>query len=192
MPSWKHWWLNAWPHRWRLFWRVPKFLKACPEPFRGEVLEVGTGKGWTSRRILETFPQVELTAIDVDGDVIATFQHLSDTYGKRLCVRQADAAALPFDREEFDFVVAINLLRDLKGEQRAILRELLRVLRPGGLLGLSEAGATTIMVTPLWEEIKRHLSEEKCEVLYVSTRGGFDIWVRKEYAMRPPLTKSTL
>lgn len=191
LSPWQRVWVDAWPHRWRMAWRVPRFLKACPEPFRGEVLEVGAGKGWTSRRILETFPQVELTAVDVDPGVTAALARLSDTYGKRLHIRQADATSLPFDRDAFDFVVAINVLRHLKGSERPhVLMELLRVLRPGGLLGLSEASITDKTLPEVWEEIKRRLSQENCEVLYASTKKGFDVWVRKEYTARPPLTSA--
>lgn len=175
LSSFQRWWMGAWPHRWRIAWRVPRFLRACPTPFRGEVLEVGAGRGWTSRRILETFPQVELTAVDVDPDVLKTFAHLSQAYGNRLRVQRSDATALPFDRDAFDFVVAINVLQYLEEPERhQVLLELLRVLRPGGLLGLSESVTASV-----WEDVKRKLSHEDCEVLYAATRGGFEMWVKK-------------
>lgn len=175
LSSAERWWMGAWPHRLRLRWTVPRFLKACPEPFRGEVLEVGAGKGWTSRRILETFPQVELTAVDVDPAVTKTFARLAAEYGNRFHVQQADAAALPFDRESFGFVIAINIMPSLQvGEQHSVLLELLRVLRPGGLLGLRETSQAAA-----WEEIKRQLSHEDCEVLYANTRRGFSVWAKK-------------
>ncbi len=152
---------------------------------------MGAGKGWTSRRILETFPQVELTAVDVDPKVGEIFRGLSEVYGKRLHVRQADATVLPYARDTFDFVLAINVLRHLeKGERQKIFTELLRVLRPGGLLGLSEAAVVRGNLDEMWEEIKRRFSEENCAVLYVSTKGGFDVWVRKEYAARASLTET--
>ena len=66
LSSFESWWYGSWPHRLYLSRFVPRFLHACPEPFRGEVLEVGSGGGWSSRQILNTFPQVELTASDVN------------------------------------------------------------------------------------------------------------------------------
>lgn len=174
LSAWQRWWVNAWPHRWQLAWTVPRFLKACPEPFRGEVLEVGAGKGWTSRRILETFPQVELTAVDVDLAILKRFARLSEKYGNRLHVTQADATVLPFDRDSFSFVVAMNVMQHLDAqEQQNVLLELLRVLRPGGLLGVSESGSSA------WEDIKRLLSQEDCEVLYARARRGFSVWAKK-------------
>lgn len=180
----QRWWMSAWPHRFHVWWRVPRFLRACPTPFRGEVLEVGAGKGWTSRRVLETFPQVELTAVDVDPAVTTHFTRLMEQYGNRLHVQPADATALPFDRAVFDFVLAINVMQYLEEQERPkVLLELLRVLRPGGLLGFSESGRVLV-----WEEVKRQLSEEDCEVLYANTRGGFDVWARKEYDAQAALT----
>ena len=189
LTSAQRWWMGAWPHRLRVWWRVPRFLRACPTPFRGEVLEVGAGKGWTSRRVLETFPQVELTAVDVDPAVTQIFGRLRRIYGNRLHVRQADVMSLPFDRATFDFVLAINVMQHLRTAERPqALNELLRVLRPGGLLGLSESSFLSGVSADLWEEVKRDLAEENCEVLLADARGGFDVWARKEYDARAALT----
>lgn len=181
LSAWQQWWMGAWPHRLAVRWRVPRFLRACPEPFRGEVLEVGAGQGWTSRRILETFPQVELTAIDVDETATAMFGKLEKLYGNRLQVQQAAAQALPFDRGKFDFVLAINVVAHLTpAERERSLMEFLRVLKPGGLLGISQS-APFFSAPDLWEEVKLRLSWEHCEVVFASTRGGFDVWAKKEY-----------
>lgn len=183
--------MNAWPHRWHVFWHVPRFLQVAPEPFRGEVLEVGAGRGWTSRRILETFPQVDLTAVDVDPSVTAVFRRLRGRYGNRLHVVQADAAALPFDREVFDVVLALNVVRHLGEVERGrVLTEWLRVLKPGGLLGISEAGgAMDSQHHTRWQSVQQWLVEEKCEVKYIRAEFGFDVWARKPYHERSELTE---
>lgn len=182
LSAWQRWWMGAWPHRLRVFFRVPQFLRVCPMPFRGEVLEVGAGKGWTSRRILETFPQVELTAVDVDQAVVETFDRLIHEYGNRLHVQQANAEKLPFDRSKFDFVLAINVMGHLTEKERQdTLLECLRVLKPGGLLGMSEAFPFVGSHEQIWEELKRSLADEDCEVVYASTKRGFDVWARKGY-----------
>lgn len=132
------------------------------------------------------FPQVELTAVDVDLAILKKFARLSETYGSRLHVWQADAAALPFDRDSFGFVIAINVMPSLQaGEQQKILLELLRVLKPGGLLGLSESDQSAA-----WEAVKRQLSEEDCEVLYTNTRRGFSVWAKKADQSNEALTIS--
>lgn len=169
LSAWQRWWLGSLPHRWRIRRQVPHFLKACPEPFRGQVLEVGAGAGWTSRRILETFPQVELTAIDSDPALTKTFAHLQGRFGRRLKVQVADVLHLPFDRAVFDIVLAINVLPHIPpSHQVPALQHMLRSLRSGGLIGFSG-------ITPQSEQM---LINEQCQVL--SAQGG-NIWARKSY-----------
>src|SRR5690348_11454490 len=127
VSGWQRWWLKAAPHRLTVRWHVPVFLRTCPEPIRGQVLEVGAGQGYTSKRILETFPQVELTATDIDAVMLSRLESLTVRYGRRLRVQQADVLHLPFDRAAFDFALAINLLWRLsETEQETALRELIR------------------------------------------------------------------
>jgi demethylmenaquinone methyltransferase/2-methoxy-6-polyprenyl-1,4-benzoquinol methylase len=56
---------------------------------------------------------------------------------------EADALALPFADASFDVVVSAFVLRNLAGIDRG-LREMRRVLRPGGLLGVLEFGMPKI------------------------------------------------
>lgn len=177
------WWLNAWPHRWQVRRHVPKFLVACPEPFRGQVLEVGAGGGWTSRRMLETFPQIELTATDVDANATRKFEQLQERYGRRLRVREADARQLSFDRESFDVVVAINMMRYLEKEDvPKVLRELIRVVRVGGLVGVSNLDRFGLN-RGLCQVIAEVLKEE-CDILKSSEGKYCDYWARKPYSLK--------
>lgn len=169
----ERWWFDAWPHRWWVRRHVPRFLKSCPEPFRGQVLEVGAGSGWTSQRILETFPQVELTATDVDGAVLQRFARLQDRYGRRLHVAQADVYQLPFDRNAFDIVVAIALMHRLTDLSAACL-QLLRVLRPGGLLGISGHD----FQLPQLEAI---LTSQGATIEVAPSGRQADLWIRKPF-----------
>lgn|GEM_PF-2246663 len=194
LSGFERWWLNAWPHRWHVRRFVPKLLKACPEPFRGEVLEVGAGSGWSSRRILDTFPQVELTATDVDPRSIGSFEKLRGQYGQRLIFKQANLMKLPFDRGAFDVVLAIHVLHyayDLRGG----IRQFIRVVRPGGLLGLSDVNpkyqrgpfsnlfsASSMPTRKLLEEM---LIEEGCEILSSHGELHYYIWARKPYPITP-------
>ncbi len=57
----------------------------------------------------------------------------------------ADALQLPFVRASFDAVVSAFVLRNLADMRRGI-REMRRVLRPGGILGILEFGMPTIPV----------------------------------------------
>lgn len=180
----ERWWLGTLPHRFKIRRFVPKFLRASPDPFRGEVLEVGSGAGWTSRCILETFPQVELTASDVDDRSKKEFKQLRGIYGQRLRFKQADLLKLPFDRSSFDIVIVINVLQHVDDLQEAV-RQLLRVLRPGGLIGVGHTGGRLFSSSSLSRgKIKKVLESEGCEVVSVKGDAQYYIWVRKPYPLK--------
>lgn len=185
----QRWWLNAWPRRWQIKRHIPAFLKLCPEPFRGEVLEVGAGSGWTSRRILETFPQVELTAIDSDRAAVADLQRIQNHYGQRFRVQQADVSQLPFDRAAFDIVIAVRMLQYVPNVTIAV-QQLLRVVRPGGLVGISdvpgkgESGIGRAFLEGV-------LQQEGCEVIVSQGNSSFVLWARKQYPVAPPSPAAT-
>ncbi len=173
---------------------LPKFLRACPDPFRGEVLEVGAGRGWTSQQILETFPQVELTATDITIADDAHWRRIQSKYGERLKIQQADVLHLPFDRASFDIVIAVHVLHHVD-DIRLATRQLLRVLRPGGLLGIGEMNRQDIsgLLSWLWhgnviprETLEQLLRDEDCEILVSHSGTPYTIWARKPY----PVTTS--
>lgn len=190
----ERWWLSAWPHRFSVFRRVPRFLKACPEPFRGEVLEVGAGSGWTTQRILETFPQVELTALDKDLRVTKCLASLQRIYGRRLEVVCADVLDLPFDRHVFDIIIAVNALHHFD-DVRGSLQQLLRVLRPGGLLGVADDNPRSGTGLGRWPMtyankidrvvLEQLLSQETCEILVAQGESHYTLWARKPYPVTP-------
>ena len=169
--AWQRWWLEQWPHRLSIRRHVPRFLRACPEPFRGRVLEVGAGTGWTSRTILETYPQVELTATDSDPRATDRFTRLQDHYGRRLHVQPADIYTLPFDRGAFDMVVAFHVINHLADVTTAI-QHLMRVVRPGGLVGILDSVKRDPVTAAL--EAEATLLVNKGETVYY-------LWAQKAY-----------
>lgn len=186
MNTFSRWWMNAWPHRWHVRHHIPRFIRKCPEQFRGEVLEVGAGMGWTSRQILETCPQVELTAIDTDQGAGAEFDSLRQKYGRRLNMREANVMKLPFDRDSFDIVLAVNTIPFLPpfGMKKAI-QELIRVTRPGGLIGISDQLIFSFSRHSRRVVVEEILTQEDCEVVIADGGGRYDIWARKSYPIKP-------
>ncbi len=184
MHGFTRWWINALPHRWYLGRHVPAFLKKSPEPFRGEVLEIGAGSGWTSQQILETFPQVELTATDIDASAHDKFDELRRKYGRRLSMREANVLQLPFDRDAFDIVLAMNVIPYLPPYAvRKAIQEMLRVTRPGGLIGMSDHGLFG-MDPGSRDLVMEALSQEDCTVVYDNRKPRYDIWVQNPYPVR--------
>lgn len=101
------------------------------ERLDGHALEVGSGSGATAAALLDRFPALSLTATDIDsGMVLAAGRRLA-RYGDRATAALADASALPFEDDSFDAAVSILMLHHV-GDWEQALRELARVVKPGG------------------------------------------------------------
>jgi ubiquinone/menaquinone biosynthesis C-methylase UbiE len=115
-------------------------LREILEPVAGErILEVGPGTGYYTLDIAE--------GVGADGivDVFDIQQEMLDHTMRRAKGRgfgnmrptQGDAQALPYDDDSFDAAVLITVLGEIP-DQDAALRELKRVLKPGGRLVTGE------------------------------------------------------
>ena len=92
------------------------------------MLDVGTGPGTMPRLIAGSAPGLQVDAIDVAPEMIAWAQQTA-TPGVTYTV--ADVAALPWPDATFDVVVS-TLSQHHWADADAGLREVRRVLRPGG------------------------------------------------------------
>ena len=99
----------------------------------GDVLEVGAGSGAMAAELLAMFPDVRLTATDVDDEMVEAAAARLSAFGDRATARQADATALPFADGSFDTVLSWVMLHHTV-EWETALAEAMRVLRPGGHL----------------------------------------------------------
>ena len=101
------------------------------------VLDVATGTG---RIPLALLRQWEFTGWVVGVDRSVAMMHegagsLSD-FAPRAALIRADAAALPFRDEAFDAVCCLESL-EFMSDPRAVVRAMMRTLRPGGVLMIS-------------------------------------------------------
>lgn len=92
------------------------------------VLDVATGSGDLARAIECACPAAEVTGADFSAEMLAVAKSLGS---QRLV--QADALALPFGDGEFGAATVAFGLRNMASWDGA-LREMCRVLRPGGRL----------------------------------------------------------
>jgi len=91
------------------------------------VLDVGCGANLTYDLTLAD-RGIEIVGIDFAESFLALApQH------PRITLRQADATALPFETGEFDGVICSETVEHVP-DDRKVLREIARVLAPGGLL----------------------------------------------------------
>ena len=103
-----------------------------------DVLDVGVGTGNLSIAALRRWPDVRISAIDASREMIGAVEALvGERVGAargRFDGRVAFAAELPFDDASFDVAMSSFVLQ-LVPSRPAALREIRRVLRPGGLFG---------------------------------------------------------
>jgi ubiquinone/menaquinone biosynthesis C-methylase UbiE len=97
---------------------------------RGETLEVAAGTG---RNLPHYGTDVRLTAVDLSPGMLRHARERAAQLGLAVDVREADAASLPFPDAAFDTVVCTLALCAVRDRGTA-LEEMVRVLRPGGLL----------------------------------------------------------
>jgi ubiquinone/menaquinone biosynthesis C-methylase UbiE len=119
---------------WRSFTRRVVFPWALEgEDLHGDVLELGSGSGAMAAVLLDRYPDIRLSATDVDPAMLDAARRRLGRFGDRVTVREADATRLPFDDGSFDAVVSFIMLHHVI-DWEAALAEVARVLRPGGRL----------------------------------------------------------
>jgi len=118
----------------RLYQRVVADLAALGLA-EGKVLDVGTGPGTLVRVLAHRFPGLQVYGIDLSEDMIglarahATREHLEE----RVQFASGDVAHLPYPDQSFDVVVSTISMHHWAALAQP-LRELSRVLKPGGRL----------------------------------------------------------
>ncbi len=95
-------------------------------------LDVGCGVGATARRVAET-RSLSVVGVDIDPEQIEAARASGAL--SNLQFEVMDATGLAFGDEEFDIVATSKTTHYIPSYERALV-EMVRVLRPGGVLGL--------------------------------------------------------
>lgn len=104
------------------------------------VLDVATGTGAVAERLVLRY-RCRVTGIDQSEDMLAAARERLEEGGlaQRVTLVRGEAESLPFDDASFDALTVTYLLRYVD-DPAAVLRELVRVVRPGGIVASMEFG----------------------------------------------------
>lgn len=151
------WWRahpSACPYGQRFWVKAPhpvitrKRLLAALEPAPSEVvLEVGPGTGYYTFAVAECLADGTLSIFDLQQKMLDHVMREADRRGAgNVEPTQGDARGLPYPDAAFDAAYLVTVLGEIP-DQDAALRELARVLKPGGRLVVGELFGDPHMVT---------------------------------------------
>jgi demethylmenaquinone methyltransferase / 2-methoxy-6-polyprenyl-1,4-benzoquinol methylase len=175
-------------------WRATLVDQVNPLPGQ-RVLDVATGTGLVAFALARR--GCEVVALDQSPDMLATARrHLEDHRDPkpRITFMQGQAERLPFADGEFDALTFTYLLRYVD-DRAATMRELARVVKPGGRIGMVEFGVPQSAplraawrvhtraglpilgraVSPAWFEVGRFLGPN-IEKLYAEEPDLIALW----------------
>ena len=127
--------------RWRAFLvsRIPREAK--------RVLDVATGTAAVAIELARAEPERTVVGLDQSPEMLAVAR---ERVGEQIQLHEGRAESLPFADGEFDALTFTYLLRYVD-DVPATLRELARVVRPGGVIAMQEFGLPRGAWRPLWE-----------------------------------------
>jgi SAM-dependent methyltransferase len=113
------------------------------------LLEVGPGTGYYALPVAEWLgPTGRLDVFDIQQEMLDHTMHRAEAAGlANLVPTQGDARSLPYDDASFDGAYLVAVLGEI-ADQDVALRELARVIRPGGRLIVGEIFGDPHWVSP--------------------------------------------
>ena len=115
-------------------------LKDALEPSPGErILEVGPGTGYYTLDVAEWVkPDGEVDILDLQQEMLDhTMRRAGELGLVNVTATRSDATSMPYEAGSFDAAYLVTVLGEIP-EQDAAIRELARVLKPGGRLVVGE------------------------------------------------------
>ena len=138
---------GVFPHQFWFLLEIPgrRFLQS-PEQLaqrldllpNSRVLEIGPGSGFFSGAVAARIPDGYLALLDLQPEFLArTGRKLVNAGRRNFGCTSGNACKMPFPDSVFDVVIMVSVLGEVP-EQAKCLGEAYRVLKPGGLLSVTE------------------------------------------------------
>lgn len=154
---------------------TPAFLAMLPDVAGLRGLDVGCGEGHNTRLVAQR--GARLTALDIAGRFVRYAQEHETRQPLGIRYLHASGIALPFADASFDFAMATMSLMDIP-DQAAALREVTRVLQPGGFFQFSLLHPCFLTPRFKWvlDENGRRVAME-CGDYFASEQGAIEEWI---------------
>lgn len=150
--------------------RIRHLLNFAKLPADLRMLDIGTGIGLLPLLLAEDGAK-QVVGIDISPEMLELAEYLRLSRGSeaaaRVTFRLAPAHALPFRDETFDAVTCRLVLNHVRRPER-IVKEIVRVLRPGGYLILAELLGVDNPV----KRATQNAIEERRNASHVAARGA--------------------
>lgn len=150
--------------------RIRHLLNFAKIPADSRILDIGTGIGLLPLLLAEDGAK-QIVGIDISPEMLELAEYLRLSRGSeaaaRVTFRLAPAHALPFREDFFDAVTCRLVLNHVRRPER-IVREIVRVLRPGGVLILAELLGADNPV----KRATHNAIEERRNAAHVAARGA--------------------
>lgn len=136
-------------------------------------LDVGCGAGQYTIKLLQTCKPKKIVSVDLTGGVDIFRKILVERYPeyhRHILIVQANVFQLPFCDDFFDYAFSLGVLHHT-GDSREAIRQVARVLKPGGQINFWVYGAVPVHIDN--EEPDRNISMTLTRFI---PRGAFYLW----------------
>ncbi len=147
-------------HAWRTIENSAAYLEPHLQP-GSSLVDVGSGPGSITIEFARRLGVERVLGLDGAAEAVAFAREAAVEAGLEVRFEQGDLYALPLDDAAVDIAHAHQVLQHL-GDPVGALREMARVVRPGGIVAARDIDAGGVLIHPLSPELARWLE------LYVS------------------------
>lgn len=125
----------------------------------GRVLEIGCGRGIGTEIILARSDAERVDALDLDPEMVALAARRLSRHGDRVRISIGDVEHIDAEDGAYDAVFDFGIIHHVPNWRNA-LREIHRVLKPGGRFYVEEVLAKFIL-DPLWRRVLVHPLQDR-------------------------------
>lgn len=136
---------------------------AATTPKATHLLDVGSGAGNYTLKMLQALPGLDVTLVDLSRPMLdRAAERLGDSTASRVTCLQGDVRTLSLGENRYDIITAAAVLHHLRTDEEweAVLATFYRALRPGGSLWISDLVEHSVPAVQalMWERYGEYLT----------------------------------